>query len=64
MSDKLYEHIDLAKKFEGKPEPVQESTQQAGSRTTEVSLNVMKHLAESKPAEAEPTRLEGSPVPN
>lgn len=62
---RLYEHIDLAKEFKPDAKAVQESGQPTvPDRTAQVSLEVAKHLAESKPTEDEPVQLKGTPVPN
>jgi len=62
---RLHEHIDLARQFEPETRPVEESGQQlVEDRTAQVSVDVMKHLAESKPAEPEPVQLKAVPVPN
>lgn len=59
---KLYEHIDLARKYSG-PNSVNESAEKKAD-TVAVALSVAKHLSESKPGESKPVQLAGMPVSN
>lgn len=59
----IYEHIDLAKKYDGKMGIV-ESVQAQQPDKTATALEVAKRLAESKPHEDKPVQLGALPLPN
>ena len=61
---KLYEHIDLARKFgEGKVGVSESLTEHQPDKTT-IALTTAKRLSEAKQPEAKPIQLSGLPVSN
>jgi hypothetical protein len=60
----LYDSIALAKDFEPKSTLQESEAQKVPDRTMDVSLSVMEHLAQAKPADATPVQLGAMPLPN